>query len=422
MDFQKAQLTLYKKIVNGGLYNYKGVNEVMSLVKTEGYLEYLHNNLIRELNSAINSLSKTKFDKVSVVMDSSKTSRQKLMNKFLTDFSNDNVLITVKDYTKVPADRIPYKYRLKINWVKDDVLISVYFENKYINNTTNIKIDFNLTKSREQALDVFEFIYKMLPKTKALSIFRDARITRLERYILLNDIPVWGVLSSRSVVVSGTYSYNARKVNNKIAAGYYISRGNSKQVAIYDKYASDSRIDNDDPDKYEFDENGNIRDAYIEDVSNIALVETKIETRNFKNKMNKELRKTSLFFCAPSTFPTYLRTVQFYSPLLLKELNAEQLKILISNGFYNFLISEGDSESKKVTDKYIQYKIEVKTKVKKAIEANFNVVFSSFLLDLSKSLGEDLFDPNKPLNKKYAAKNGVNKMHGRGEIENYEVN
>lgn len=404
MDIQKKQLALYKKIVSGGLYNFKGVNEVVSLIKTDGYLEFLHEKLVEQIKSAEYRLERTKFDKISVVMDSSKASRKKLMSIFIDEFSNSNVVISVKDYSKVPAEKIPYKFRLKIQWIKEDVMISVYFENKYNNNTKNIKIDFNLTKSRDQALDVFSFIYRNLPKTKALKIFRDARINRLERYLLLKDIPVWGVLAARAAIVKGTDSYDARGANNKIAASYYISKDNSKEVAVYDKYASDSRLDDDDPDKYEFGKDGSIQEAFIESIGDIATIETKVEIRNYKNRMNKKQRGKSLFFSNSSTFPTYFRTLHFYSPLVLRKLSEEQLRDLISNGFYNFLISESGSGTKKVLDKYVDYKIEFHKKERKAIEENFNVVYSSFILDLSKDVGQELFDPSRPLNKKYGAK------------------
>ena len=403
MDFEKKQLDLYTKIRAKGHYNINYSSDVLSLIRKDGYLTYLHENLVSQLQNL--TLSTLFYDKISVVMPTSLTAARSLMSKFLSEFKNDNIRLFLTEFKEDGFNRKYFRYMLKIHWINEDVSIRVYFLATNKKRTNNLKIDFNLTKSREQALEVFKFAHDNLPPTKVARCFYKSRITRLERYFTLKNIPVWSTLTSRNTTIRSKPKYFAGSTDNGIASSFYISKDNSKEIVIYDKFASETRDEYED-ELTELEENTveHDRDKTLK-IKREIKVETKIEVRNRKNKMNKSSRSKNLFFSAPSTFPYFLNTLKFYSPFIFNELSDDECLYVIKNGFYQFVEQKKDyNDCDKIKTIRI-HEFELEPSYRKKIEMDLQHMFSAFLADLSTMTKLCLFSSGKPFAKRRELKN-----------------
>ncbi len=129
-------------------------------------------------------------------------------------------------------------------------------------------------------------------------------------------------------------------------------------------------------------------------------IETKIEIRNRKNKMNIRSRKKNLYFSATSTFPYFLNTLKFYSPFIFNQLTDEECFYIIKKGFYNFVENKKENNENSIIELISTHELEFTKFYRQKIEMDLQLIFDSFLADLSAMTKLQLFSSGKPFAKR----------------------
>jgi hypothetical protein len=364
--YLKAIRDFYSEHYDGGKYKRHCVEKLIALTHDELFLQGLHDCMVRQLGSV--NIGPFGIDKMTILFPVSRTSASRIKDVLVEKYKSLGCSkIEFGDCRGGYDEGVYFKNHIILRWIDVDSSISVFFDQKDKRREHNIKVSFNFSKHREQALNLLCLIIENVPPSLVGHVFKNARVNEFEQYIDFKDIPSFLFFIGKGQREKDIRVHNYENIN-RLVETIELSKDKSREVKVYDK--TKERVFTG-RDKTFYKKNG---------------IVTRLEVTIVRNKLNSKDRENKLKFAQWKSYTKFTDSLKMFSPILMSELSEPQIRYILTNGFHTFYLEN------KVRLSFIfeKYSLEYERKFKNYVNSLGSIQMGGFILDLGKMVEVDI--------------------------------